>query len=94
MKRFIRKKKKTESKPTLDFDNTDKKNPMRSLFNLILNTAKLSLSEVSKSIENDLSYSTKETYFVYISGDFFPRKHYEMPMHFTKPFFLLVIRKN
>lgn len=73
MKHFIRKKKKkTESKPTPDFDNTDKKNPMHSLFNLILNTAKLSSYEVLKSIEDDLPHSPTEIYFVYFTGEFFP----------------------
>lgn len=74
MKHFTRKKKKTESKPTPDFDKIDKKNPMRSLFNLILNTAKLSSYKVLKSIENDLSHSPTELYAVYFTGDFFPLK--------------------
>lgn len=41
-----------------------KKNPLLSLFNLILNSAKLSLCEVFKSIKSDLSHSPKEMYFV------------------------------
>lgn len=67
---FHQEKKKIESKPTPDFDSTDKKIPMHSLCNLILNTAKLSSCEVFKSIENDLSHSPTETYFVYFAGDF------------------------